>query len=58
MSFAQTAISQTTDSTQVATHLSGTVSLTNNGISIVPSFSVGQTGGHFHAFNGEKKIQF
>jgi hypothetical protein len=37
-----TSFSQTTDSTKIIQHFSGSVSVTNNGISLVPSFSLGK----------------
>ena len=38
----QFAFSQNTDSTKVASHFGGAVTVTNNGISFVPTFSLGK----------------
>ena len=37
-----TGFSQTVDSTRIIQHFSGTASITNNGISLIPSFSLGK----------------
>ena len=55
---AQAALSQHADSTKTIYHFSGTVSATNNGISIVPSFSLGKPAMIFNASMGKKRFSF
>ena len=49
---------QTTDSVKVISHFSGTVSATNNGISIVPSFSLEKPAAIFMLSMGRKRFSF
>ena len=41
VNLSQSCFSQTNDSTKSISHFSGAVSVTNNGISFVPTFSLG-----------------
>jgi hypothetical protein len=50
------AFSQTKDSLKVVRHFSGAVSVTNNGISIVPSFSLGKPAAVFNVSMGRKRF--
>lgn len=51
-------IAQKTDSTKSAVYFSGSVGVTNNGISIVPSFSLGKPAAQFNFYLGEKRLSF
>ena len=50
--------SQKTDSTQSTSHFSGTVNITNNGISIIPTFTLGKPAAIFNFSAGSKKLSF
>jgi hypothetical protein len=50
--------SQKTDSTKSITHFSGSISVTNNGISIVPSFSLGKPAVAFLLSVGKNRFSF
>ncbi len=50
--------SQTADSVKVISHFSGSVSATNNGISIVPSFSLDKPAAIFMLSMGRKRFSF
>lgn len=52
------AFSQTADSVKVVRHFSGTASVTNNGISIVPSFSLGKSATMLLLSMGKKRLSF
>ena len=52
------AISQKTDSAKNIVHFSGAVSITNNGISIVPSFSLGKPAAIFNVSLGKNRFSF
>ncbi len=52
------AFSQKTDSTKTPVNFSGSVSVTNNGISIVPSFSLGKPAAIFMLAVGKKRLTF
>lgn len=58
LNFTQFAFSQKTDSTEGASYFSGTVSVTNNGISIVPSFSLDKPAVQFIMSVGKKRFSF
>jgi hypothetical protein len=50
--------SQKADSTKRTGHISGSVSVTNNGISIVPSFSLGKPAAQFNLSMGKNRFIF
>ena len=50
--------SQKTDSTKNLPYISGAVSVTNNGISIVPSFSLGEPAVQFNLLMGKNRLSF
>lgn len=50
--------SQKVDSTKSISHFSGAVSVTNNGISIVPSFSLGKPAAIFNLSVGKNRFSF
>ena len=50
--------SQATDSTKSISHLSGTVSVTNNGISIIPAFSLNKPEAVFNLSAGKGRLSF
>ena len=50
--------SQKTDSTKNFPYVSGAMSVTNNGISIVPSFSLGKPAVQFNMYMGKKRLSF
>ena len=52
------AFSQKTDSTKNLPYISGAVSVTNNGISIVPSFSLGEPAVQFNLLMGKNRLSF
>ena len=52
------ASAQQADSTKTIHHFVGSVSVTNNGISIVPSFSLGKPAVIFNASMGKKRFSF
>lgn len=58
LNFTHFAFSQKTDSTKNASYFAGTVSITNNGISIVPSFSLDKPAVQFIMSAGKKRLSF
>ncbi len=50
--------SQRTDSTKSISHLSGAISVTNNGISIIPSFSLNKPATIFNLSLGKNRFSF
>lgn len=58
LQFAHFSYSQKTDSTKSAGFFSGAISVTNNGISIVPSFSLGKPAAIFMFSAGKKRLSF
>ncbi len=56
--FAQGSFSQTTDSLKKISHFSGTASVTNNGISIVPTFSLDKPAAIFILSAGKNRFSF
>lgn len=56
--FAQSAFSQKKDSTKSISYFSGAVSVTNNGISIVPSFSLEKPAIQFNLSIGKSRFSF
>ena len=55
---AHVSFSQKMDSTKRVSYFSGTVSVTNNGISIVPSFSLGKPAAMFSLSMGKNRFSF
>ncbi len=55
---AQYTFSQKTDSIKSLPYVSGAVSVTNNGISIVPSFSLGKPAVQFNMYMGKNRLSF
>jgi hypothetical protein len=58
LTFTHVAFSQTPDSTKAIQHVSGTVSLTNNGISLIPTFSLGKPAVLLLMSVGNRKLTF
>ena len=56
--FGHTLFAQKTDSTKKSFHLTGVVSVTNNGISFIPSFSLGKPAAIFNLSMGKGKLSF
>lgn len=56
--FVHPCFSQTTDSTNTTSHFSGSVLVTNNGISLVPTFSLGKPATIFYLSVGKGKFSF
>jgi hypothetical protein len=50
--------SQKTDSTKIATCIGGTVNVTNDGISLIPTFTLGKPAVTFDLVIGRKKLSF
>jgi len=50
--------SQATDSVKNISHLSGSVSVTNNGISIIPTFSLNKAAAVFNISAGKGRLSF
>jgi hypothetical protein len=50
--------SQTTDSTKVSGHFGGAVTVTNNGISFIPNFTLGKPAAIFDMSVGKRKLSF
>ena len=50
--------SQKADSTKVVNHISGAVTVTNNGISLIPTFSLGKPATVLDFAAGRKKLSF
>lgn len=49
---------QITDSTKVISHFGGAVTVTNNGLSFIPTFSLGKPAAIFDLSMGQKRISF
>ena len=49
---------QTTDSPKTEYHFSGNISVTNNGISVIPTFSLGKPAAIFNMSLGNQKLSF
>jgi hypothetical protein len=49
---------QKTDSTKIARHIGGAVTVTNNGISLIPNFTLGKPAAIFDLSVGGKKLSF
>lgn len=60
LSFSQTigSSSLAIDSTKAISHFSGAVSVTNNGISLIPTFSLGKPAAIFNLSMGRKRLSF
>ncbi len=58
LNFTQSAFSQKTDSTKVVRHIGGAVTVTNNGISLIPNFTLGKPAAIFDLSVGGKKLRF
>src|SRR5487761_1984980 len=56
--FSQSCFSQSNDSTKSFTHFSGNVSVTNNGISIIPTFSLNKPAAIFNLSVGKGRFSF
>jgi hypothetical protein len=56
--FAKTAHAQSIDSTKTDRHFSGSISVTNNGISFIPTFSLGKPASIFNFSLGSDKFSF
>lgn len=56
--FTQVAFSQQSDSTKAIDHVGGAVTVTNNGISLLPTFSLGKPAVMFDMNVGNKKLTF
>lgn len=54
----QIAFSQEIDSTKYVRHIGGGVSLTNNGISLLPTFTLGKPAAIFDLSVGNRKLSF
>jgi hypothetical protein len=54
----QFSFSQKTDSTKSLTHFSGAISVTHNGISLIPTFSLGKPAVLFNLSIGKRKLSF
>lgn len=52
------AAAQTVDSTRVSTEVAGAVTITNNGISTIPSFSLGRPAGIIDVSLGRRELSF
>jgi hypothetical protein len=51
-------VAQKADSTKSPVHFSGAISVTNNGISLVPTFSLGKPAVLFHLSRGKGRLSF
>src|SRR6266487_2475474 len=58
LNLAHFSFSQRTDSTKSISHFSGTVSITNNGISLIPTFSLGKPATIVNLSMGKGKLRF
>src|SRR6266498_727558 len=58
LNLAHFSFSQKTDSTKSISHFSGTVSITNNGISLIPTFSLGKPATIVNLSMGKGKLSF
>src|SRR5712671_4907165 len=56
--FAHSSFSQKMDSTKSISHFSGSVSVTNNGISLIPTFSLGKPATIFNLSMSKGKLSF
>ena len=56
--FSYVSFSQKADSTKVVNHISGAVTLTNNGISLIPTFSLGKPATVLDFSAGRKRLSF
>ena len=56
--FAHFSFSQKSDTAKKITHFSGSVSVTNNGLSLVPTFSLGEPAALVNLSIGGKKFSF
>jgi hypothetical protein len=56
--FTQSAFSQRIDSTQTINYFGGAINVTNNGISLLPSFSLGKPAVMFDMVIGRKRLSF
>lgn len=53
-----TSLAQQTDTTQKPYHVSGLINITNNGISTIPTFSLGKPAAIFNLSMGKKRLTF
>src|SRR6266498_5789817 len=58
LNLAHFSFSQKTDSTKSISHFSGSVSITNNGISLIPTFSLSKPAAIFNMSVGKSKLSF
>lgn len=58
LGLSQYAFSQNTDSTKVKGNFAGAISVTNNGISLIPSFTLGKPAVTFDMVIGKRKLSF
>lgn len=56
--FANLSFSQITDSTKRIGHFSGSIGITNNGISFIPTFSLGEPAAIFIFSVGKRRLSF
>lgn len=56
--FTPVAGAQSSDSTRLLSHFSGAVTVTNNGISLIPTFSLGDPAAIFNLNMGRRKLSF
>lgn len=54
----QTSFAQETDSTKRIRHVGGAINVTNNGISLIPTFSLGKPAAIFNVLIGNNKLSF
>lgn len=58
LNFTVSAFSKSTDSTRVPSHFSGVITATNNGISLIPAFSLGKPAVLFDLSLGKGRLSF
>jgi hypothetical protein len=58
LSFSHYASSQISDNTQLVSHFGGAVTVTNNGVSFIPTFNLGKPAAIFDLSMGRKKLSF
>lgn len=58
LTFGHPSFSQNVDSVNVSGHLGGAVTVTNNGISFIPTFSLGKPAAIFDLNMGKKRLGF
>ena len=58
LNFTYSSFSQKTDSTKLLRHIGGAVTVTNNGISFIPNFTLGKPAAIFDLSVGGKKLSF